>query len=145
MKTFKNYLFILTALVGMLSFSSCDEDEDIGFSLSGYYGITWFGDMGASDYDGWPLDSYITFQSGSYPDHGVGIEELYYQDPPYEYYDTYKFDWEIVNGRLYIDYDTGEHIVVQQPYISRDRFSGRIGNFSFELYYEGGRSAKSQK
>ena len=102
MKTLKNYLFILAALVVTLGFSSCESDEDIGFDLSGLYGVTWFGDMGASDFDGYALDSYITFTSGSRPDHGVGTEDVYYATPPFEYYDTYKFDWFIENGRLYI-------------------------------------------
>lgn len=115
MRTWKNYLCMLAALVVTLGFTSCESDEDIGFDLSGLYGVTWFGDMGAGDSWGEPLDSYITFTSGSRPDHGVGTEDLYYTIPPFEYYDTYKFDWFIENGRLYIDYDTGESIIIDYP------------------------------
>ena len=78
MRTWKNYLCMLAALVVTLGFTSCESDEDIGFDLSGLYGVTWFGDMGAGDSWGEPLDSYITFTSGSRPDHGVGTEDLYY-------------------------------------------------------------------
>ena len=135
MKTLKNYLFILAALVVTLGFSSCESDEDIGFDLSGLYGVTWFGDMGAS---------YITFTSGSRPDHGVGTEDVYYATPPFEYYDTYKFDWFIENGRLYIDYNTGQSIVIDYPHINGGYFYGTIGNFDFRLEYDGGRSVKKQ-
>lgn len=61
MRTWKNYLCMLAALVVTLGFTSCESDEDIGFDLSGLYGVTWFGDMGAGDSWGEPLDSYITF------------------------------------------------------------------------------------
>lgn len=60
MRTWKNYLCMLAALVVTLGFTSCESDEDIGFDLSGLYGVTWFGDMGAGDSWGEPLDSYIT-------------------------------------------------------------------------------------
>ena len=49
MRTWKNYLCMLAALVVTLGFTSCESDEDIGFDLSGLYGVTWFGDMGAGD------------------------------------------------------------------------------------------------
>ena len=62
MRTWKNYLCMLAALVVTLGFTSCESDEDIGFDLSGLYGVTWFGDMGAGDSWGEPLDSYITAQ-----------------------------------------------------------------------------------
>lgn len=45
MRTWKNYLCMLAALVVTLGFTSCESDEDIGFDLSGLYGVTWFGDM----------------------------------------------------------------------------------------------------
>ena len=108
------------------------------------YGVTWFGDMGAGDSWGEPLDSYITFTSGSRPDHGVGTEDLYYTIPPFKYYDTYKFDWFIENGRLYIDYDTGESIIIDYPHVNGNYFYGTIGNFDFRLEYDGGRSVKRQ-
>ena len=144
MRTWKNYLCMLAALVVTLGFTSCESDEDIGFDLSGLYGVTWFGDMGAGDSWGEPLDSYITFTSGSRPDHGVGTEDLYYTTPPFEYYDTYKFDWFIENGRLYIDYDTGESIIIDYPHVNGNYFYGTIGNFDFRLEYDGGRSVKRQ-
>ncbi len=144
MKTVKHYLFIVVALITMISFSSCESDEETGFDLSGVDGVTWYGDMGANDYEGYPLESYITFRSGSRPDHGIGTEELYYAVPPYEYYETYKFDWVIEDGRLYIDYDNGQSIVINYPHISGRYFYGTIGNFEFQLEYDSGRSARKQ-
>lgn len=144
MKTVKHYLFIAVALIAMISFSSCESDEEIGFDLSGSYGVTWYGDMGANDHNGYPLDSYITFMSGSRPDHGIGTEELYYADHPYEYYTTYKFDWAIENGLLYIDYNNGESIVIDYPHINGNYFYGTIGNFDFRLEYDSGRSVRKQ-
>lgn len=35
MRTWKNYLCMLAALVVTLGFTSCESDEDIGFDLSG--------------------------------------------------------------------------------------------------------------
>ena len=64
--------------------------------------------------------------------------------PPFEYYDTYKFDWFIENGRLYIDYDTGESIIIDYPHVNGNYFYGTIGNFDFRLEYDGGRSVKRQ-
>ena len=57
MRTWKNYLCMLAALVVTLGFTSCESDEDIGFDLSGLYGVTWFGDMGAGDSWGEPLEA----------------------------------------------------------------------------------------
>lgn len=99
MKIVKHYWFVAIALITMISFSSCESDEERGFDISGLYGKTWWGDMGFEDRYGGPLYSYITFTSGAFTDHGVGTEErCYYND---ELYRVYKFDWEIQNGWLY--------------------------------------------
>ena len=44
-------LLVLT----MISFSSCESDEERGFDISGLYGKTWWGDMGFEDRYGEPL------------------------------------------------------------------------------------------
>lgn len=144
MKTAKHYLLVAAALLTLISFSSCENDEEIGADLSGLYGVTWYGDMGASDHRGYPLDSYITFVSGSYPDHGVGTEKVYYADYPHEYYATYKFDWTIEYGTLYIAYDTGERIAIEYPRVKGRFFYGNIDGFDFRLEYDSGRNARKQ-
>lgn len=75
MKIVKHYWFVAIALITMISFSSCESDEERGFDISGLYGKTWWGDMGFEDRYGEPLYSYITFTSGAFTDHGVGTEE----------------------------------------------------------------------
>ena len=84
MKIVKHYWFIAIALITMISFSSCESDEERGFDISGLYGKTWWGEMGFEDPYGERLYSYITFTSGTFPDHGVGTEErCYYDDELY--------------------------------------------------------------
>lgn len=78
MKIVKHYWFVAIALITMISFSSCESDEERGFDISGLYGKTWWGDMGFEDRYGEPLYSYITFTSGAFTDHGVGTEERCY-------------------------------------------------------------------
>lgn len=45
MKIVKHYWFVAIALITMISFSSCESDEERGFDISGLYGKTWWGDM----------------------------------------------------------------------------------------------------
>lgn len=66
MKIVKHYWFVAIALITMISFSSCESDEERGFDISGLYGKTWWGDMGFEDRYGEPLYSYITFTSGAF-------------------------------------------------------------------------------
>ena len=75
MKIVKHYWFIAIALITMISFSSCENDEERGFDISGLYGKTWWGEMGFEDPYGERLYSYITFTSGAFPDHGVGTRK----------------------------------------------------------------------
>lgn len=55
MKIVKHYWFIAIALITMISFSSCENDEERGFDISGLYGKTWWGDMGFEDRYGEPF------------------------------------------------------------------------------------------
>lgn len=55
MKIVKHYWFIAIALIAMISFSSCESDEERGFDISGLYGKTWWGEMGFEDPYGEPL------------------------------------------------------------------------------------------
>lgn len=50
MKIVKHYWFIAIALITMISFSSCENDEERGFDISGLYGKTWWGEMGFEDH-----------------------------------------------------------------------------------------------
>lgn len=63
MKIVKHYWFVAIALITMISFSSCESDEERGFDISGLYGKTWWGDMGFEDrYD---MENLFTVTSHS--------------------------------------------------------------------------------
>lgn len=143
MKTYKNYALMLAALIAMLCFSSCESDEERGFDISGMYGKTWWGDMGFEDRYGETLYSYITFTSGASSDHGVGIDEqCYYDDEPYS---TYRFDWEIRDGWLYLYYSDGYKFIIEYPSVSGHYFYGTTDDgFDIKLEWVDGRSAKKK-
>ena len=135
MNKLKFCLLSMMAVISLTVFTSCETDEDIGFGLSGPNGITWYGDFGASDWDGWPLYSEITFISGYSSDHGIGREVLRYQDN-LEYYNEESFDWEISNGVLYIHYRDYTQPIYDY-YVGHRVFTGRFDNgFRFEMYLD---------
>lgn len=144
MNTFKHYLFIVAAMITMISLSSCESDEEKGFDISGMYGKTWYGDMGFNDRHGEPLCSYITFTSGASSDHGVGVDEQCYLSDD-AYYRTYKFDWEIENGLLYLYYDDGYTFIIRYPSVSNRYFYGTAEDgFEIKLEWVTGRSVKNK-
>ena len=133
MKIVKHYWFVAIALITMISFSSCESDEERGFDISGLYGKTWWGDMGFEDRYGEPLYSYITFTSGAFTDHGVGTEERCYHND--ELYRVYKFDWEIQNGWLYLYYSDSYTFIIEYPSVSGRYFYGTAED-GFEIRLE---------
>lgn len=143
MKTVKHYLFIAVALIAMISFSSCESDEERGFDISGMYGKTWYGDMGFRANNGERLFSYITFSSGASSDHGVGTDERCYYDD--EIYDIYKFDWKIQDGWLYLYYNDGYRFIIEYPSVSGRYFYGTAEDgFEIKLEWVDGRSARKK-
>lgn len=140
MKALQKYVFIMAALIAMLGFTSCETDEEKGFDISGLYGKTWYGDLGFSDGYGVPLYSYITFSSGASASYGVGTDEqCYYDDSLYR---TYKFDWVINGGWLYITYSDGYELAIWNPTVSGHYFYGTVDQdgFDFRLQLVSGRS-----
>ena len=126
-----------------ISFSSCENDEERGFDISGLYGKTWWGEMGFEDPYGERLYSYITFTSGAFPDHGVGTEERCYYDD--ELYRVYKFDWEIQNGWLYLYYSDGYTFIIEYPSVSGRYFYGTAEDgFEIRLEWVDGRSIRKK-
>ena len=124
MKIVKHYWFVAIALITMISFSSCESDEERGFDISGLY-------------------SYITFTSGAFPDHGVGTEERCYYDD--ELYRVYKFDWEIQNGWLYLYYSDGYTFIIEYPSVSGRYFYGTAEDgFEIRLEWVDGRSIRKK-
>ena len=140
--TLKSHLFALVAIICLAAFTSCETDEDIGYSLAGPNGITWYGDFGATDFEGdplygeeYPLYSEVTFISGSDSRHGIGREVKFYQHN-LKYYDTESFDWWIENGILYMDY-RDYTLRIYDYYVGNRTFSGRMENgFEFYMYLD---------
>lgn len=101
------------------------------------------GDLGFEDRYGEPLYSYITFSSGASSDHGVGVDEqCYYND---EWYTTYKFDWKIRDGWLYIYYEDGYRFIIEYPSVSGRYFYGTTEDgFDIKLEWVDGRSARKK-
>ena len=133
--TLKSHLFALVAIICLAAFTSCESDEDIGYSLAGPNGITWYGDFGATSRHDIPLQSEITFISGRDSNYGSGRETTYYWNT-YDEYSTEPFDWWIENGILYMDY-RDYTLRIYDYYVGNRTFSGRMENgFEFYMYLD---------
>lgn len=134
MKTFKHYFFIILAIVTMISFTSCeDEEEDIITGhLVGPYGKSWEGDLGALSEDNYPLFSRLTFRKN-----GKGREELYYMDNG-DFYEEYEFNWEFDrDNTILIYYRNGDDAYLRNYIIGESDFRGYWSiNGSPELAFE---------
>ncbi len=153
MKTLKNYTWILAAFVVLSGLASCQDDDEIGFDLSGMYGKTWEGELGYSDEYGNKLQNGITFNSGSSSDHGIGYDHVSYSDgEPYDVDGShpdgiYKFDWKVTTGIIILKYeeayfeDRDNTISIYNPQVTETLFTGKVnGKHGFVLSYVNGRS-----
>lgn len=119
MKIFKHYLFIAAALITMISFTSCDDKDEIVDNLVGAYGKVWEGDLGALSDNDYPLISRLTFR-----ENGKGREELYYMDNG-EFYNEYNFNWEFNwDNSILIFYRNGDNAYISNYIISETYFKG---------------------
>lgn len=135
MTKFKFYLLSILAVISLTTLTSCETDEDIGYGLAGAFGQTWYGDFGSSDAYGEPLYSEIMFMAGRYDNVGTGWERTYYQyDGAPCYSDT--FDWEIVNGVLYLYFSYQGEWRIYDYYVGNRVFKGYRDDFPFELYLD---------
>lgn len=66
--------------------------------------------------------------------HGYGIEVDYYSEGPYRY-QYYHFDWEIINGTIYLTYPSSPdmNVAIRNYHMNNDYFSGVCGNTEFSL------------
>lgn len=143
MKIVKHYWFIAIALITMISFSSCESDEERGFDISGLYGKTWWGEMGFEDPYGERLYSYITFTSGTFP-----VKLIY----PIKFiiivtafFRTYTMIREIQNGWLYLYYSDGYTFIIEYPSVSGRYFYGTAEDgFEIRLEWVDGRSIRKK-
>lgn len=105
---------ILTIMVA-LCLTSCDEDVDTAYDLNGIWEGTIYGDYYYDRYGGavattsW--DTQIEFvQNGDFSKGGDGTELDYNQDTGEV--TLSEFTWTVRNGRIYMSYDDGYQIVI---------------------------------
>lgn len=139
-------LFTLLALALPLVLASCDGDNDYYEArvLSGQ----WTGDMGMYYSETNPYTGQTVYFDADYTDivfypdydyatHGYGKQVDYYTYSPVKRMYFY-FDWEVINGRIYISYpyDPELSAVISNYSLNDRRFKGLIGinNTPFTLY-----------
>lgn len=142
MNTWKHFWLVAISLMTVVSFTSCGEDdEEIGFDISGLYGKVWVADLGEYDHR-YPLYSEFEFMSGASSTHGAGRETVRYQDND-EFYERYAFDWEVRYGDLILYYDGGNALCLYDVQSNNTSFSAYVDNDNFRTWFEcvAGRSA----
>ena len=97
----KLYTTLMMAMMGLmtLSFTSCETDEQIAYTLEG----TWTGDMSIEDWDGYSyVSSEITFLKDPYTySEGSGLWVDYYDHRGYV---PTHFNWVVEYGTIYIHF-----------------------------------------
>ncbi len=133
MKKFKSIWAFVMMLMMTLSFTSCDKDSDIAYTLDG----TWSGYMQLRHYyDGTWYDTYnakVYFNTTGWSS-GTGMwQDIYstYLKP------TQAIRWSVNNGNIYIDFqESGEKAIISSYSLDDEYFSGVIQFYS--SYYDGG-------
>ncbi len=135
MKRFKSiWAFVMMAMM-TLSFTSCDKDSDIAYTLDG----TWSGYMQLRHYyDGNWYNTYnanVYFNTTGWSS-GTGMwQDIYssYLKP------TQAITWSVSNGNIYIEFkESGERAIITNYSLDNGLFSGVIQFYS--SYYDGGTS-----
>lgn len=117
MKTLKRHAGILLMLTLLVGFTSCEDDEDI---FDEVVGRTWVGYLGFHDgrYD---LESGIYLSSD-----GFGEDELRYYDT-HTLYDTFRIQWEISGGSIFINYgNRAAPRELRDVYVRKGRLSAAL-------------------
>lgn len=122
----KKYLYtIAITLAALCTFTSCDEDEMVGYNLVNGH---WFGDLDMWYGNQKANGSEITFTpwnefSNRY---GTGVEIDYYNYRTI----THVFDWEVRDGVIYLEFDDPNLDCVISDYsINSYRFRGWLTPF----------------
>lgn len=130
----KVFILMSVALVAMFGLSSCNsDDQDEAMVLSG----EWRGDWKMWYEDDFGHRFYAENTSLKLvPDHrystrGYGIQVDSYSHGEYRYL-WYKFDWEVRNGIIYIDYRYDDELdtFIRDYRLDNNYFSGYFGNSS---------------
>lgn len=115
MKTVKLYLFIAVALITMISFSGCQDEDEIVYNLTD---CNWEGYMFSDQYGG---DIFSNF---TFAEDGRGIERQRFIDGSHT---TYSFDWRISRyGELELYYPEEDLVIyIHSYYVGKYTFSGK--------------------
>lgn len=133
-------LAIVMILAVGSALTSCEKDNMQANVLDGQW-RGWFG-MYYTDYYGYEWESeysIIEFYQSGYSNHGTGRQYDYYRYGPYAY-QYFRFNWEIVNGVIYMTYpgDRNLNVRIYDYRMSSLYFSGYLGDsratFSLEKY-----------
>lgn len=113
MKKFYNYTAALCmALMTMMLTTSCDDDTALAYDLDGVWQGTIIGDYYYDRY-GTNSNDYSTEimfrKDGGHG--GTGYEIDRRSGSRHE--TKVEFDWNVRNGRIYIDYDDGYHVIIR--------------------------------
>ena len=137
----KLYTMMMMVMMGMmaLSFTSCEDDEEIAYTLEG----TWKGNMYiTSEWNGRYYNSTnteITFLKDPYRySEGTGYWVDYYSNAPWDYVANH-IEWEVYNGIIRIYFvEERTSLEIRDYHLNRNRFTGYIyddGNHvEFELF-----------
>lgn len=136
MKNLKTLLTMAIVALMSLSFTSCDEDADIGDTLYG----TWKGymDIGLTYGDHYyaSTTSEITFiPSNSYSDHGTGYWIDRYSNAPWNYVANH-IEWAVSNGVINIHFiEENSYATIYNYSLDDDYFYGTVecGNSSADF------------
>lgn len=141
-----NWIVVAFFAALLFTFTSCENDDEIGLDISGMYGKTWKGIWGHKDKNGNDLYNEVSFNSGANTVHGIGYDKVYDTDGvPYDIDGIhpdgiYKFDWNVTTGIIVLKYekayfeDRDNTISIYEPKINNASFSGKInGKIWFEL------------
>lgn len=122
----KLYTTLMIAMMGLmtLSFTSCETDEEIAYTMEG----TWRGNMQIEDWDGASyIDSEITFLKDPYTySEGTGLWVDYYSGAPWDYVPTH-IEWYVKYGTIYIYFVEDDASVEIRHYnLTANHFSGEF-------------------
>lgn len=136
MKKFKTLLTMAMVALMSISFTSCDEDNDIADTLNG----TWKGYMdigytyGNQYYES--TTSEITFVGdGLYADHGTGYWIDRYSRAPWDYVANH-IEWKVSNGVVRIHFlEENSYATIYNYSLNDDYFYGTLecGNSSADF------------
>lgn len=119
-------IFLIAMLpMGLTSCDHDDEDEDITYTLDGI----WEGQLGTVYHKGyhemWDIvDTRFRFDAHSrYSGEGVEVD---YDRADWRDYTYYPFRFTVDRGRVYLNYDNGDRLVIDNYYLSYNRLTGNL-------------------